>query len=244
MLTTESELQTAYGGSSVATNYVAARFCGELNRLLHDRQVNAVNRLIHQGRPRRVLEIAPGPGRITRDLSPVEHLVCLEFNCGMIEQGRAATALHRRASWVRGNGFQLPFANNFDLVVCFRFIRHFHDADRRRLYAEIRRVLNPHGLLIMDGVNERTSRTLRSNRPAEYPVYDKLYDAMELHSELGAAGLEVLERDPVQKFYRLQYLSQVMLGPRANWANRWAIRGLEWLPGRDGLEWIVTCRRA
>ena len=31
---------------------------------------------------------------------------------------------------------------------------------------------------------------------------------------------------------------------QAGWLNRLVIRGLERLPRRDGLEWVVTCRRA
>jgi len=48
----------------------------------------------------------------------------------------------------------------------------------------------------------------------------------------------------VQKVFGLQARSQVILGPRSKLANRLLIRGLEVLPRREGLEWIVTCRRA
>lgn len=235
------EIQAAYSGSAVAAGYVRQRFESELNQLLHDRQRAAVQRAIDRVRPAHALEIAPGPGRLTRDVKPPGSLVCLEYNWGMIDQGRAACGA--RAFWVRGNGFHLPFAPHFDLVYSFRFVRHFHREDRERLYAEVRRVLNPGGLFVMDAVNEAVSRPLREASPKDYPIYDELYRPEALRAELRGAGLEPLGLRPVQKCLRWQSRSQVLLGPRANWLNRLVIRALERLPWRDGLEWVVTCRR-
>lgn len=240
-LASESELQQAYRGEASAARYIDVRFASELHRLLHDRQVAAVQRLMAQARPHKILEIAPGPGRLTRHLQPTGMLVCLEYNEGMIVHGRPACG--ERALWVRGNGFQLPFGQYFDLVYSFRFVRHFHRADRERLYSEIRRVLRPGGYVVLDAVNERVSKPLREAHPDEYAVYDKLYRLPDLCDELKQAGLAPLQLQPVQKWYTWQYRSQVFLGPRASWLNRWVVRGLEALPRREGLEWIVTCRR-
>ena len=87
-LCTENEIQSAYSGERMAASYVANRFQSELNRLLHERQVAAVNRVMSEARPQHALEIAPGPGRVTRDVRPAQQLTCLEFNEGMIEEGR------------------------------------------------------------------------------------------------------------------------------------------------------------
>jgi SAM-dependent methyltransferase len=241
-LASETEIRAAYESDATAASYVADRFVSELHRLLHDAQVAAVQRAIGRVRPQRTLEIAPGPGRATRDIRPTGTLVCVEFNQGMIAHGRSSCA--NGAAWVRGDGFRLPVAGGFDLVYSFRFVRHFHREDRERLYGEVRRVLRPGGWLVIDAVNERVSRPLRDAHPDEYPIYDKLYRPDELRDELSGAGLIPVEFEPVQKFYRAQWCSQVLLGPRASSVNRLIVRGLEWLPKRDGLEWIVTCRRA
>ncbi len=242
-LATETEIQTAYRSRAVAAEYTAVRFGNEVHGLLHDRQVAAVQRVMDEARPRRALEIAPGPGRLTRDVRPTGSLVCLEYNEGMIEQGRAACGPH--VQWVRGNAFELPLAaGEFDLAYSFRFVRHFHLPDRRRLYDGIRRVLRPGGHFVMDAVNERVSGPLRRRRPEEYAVHDELYSPDRLRAELADAGFEVVRLEPVQKCFGWQHCSQVLLGPRASWLNRLVVRGLEWLPFRDGLEWIVTCRRA
>lgn len=241
-LASEQEIRDAYRRPEVAARYVADRFLGEVPRLLHQRQVAAVQRVMDAVRPGRALEIAPGPGRLTRDLRPTGALVCVEYNQAMIEQGRAACG--DAARWVRGNAFQLPFAADFDLVYSFRFVRHFRLPDRRRLYEGIRGVLKPGGYFLLDAVNARVSGPLRRRHPDAYPIYDELYSPDQLRAELAAAGFEVLRLEPVQKCFRWQYRSQVWLGPRANWLNRWVVRALERLPVREGLEWVVTCRRA
>jgi ubiquinone/menaquinone biosynthesis C-methylase UbiE len=241
-LATEGEIQAHYAGQAAAEHYVRNRFTSEVQRLLHDRQVATVQSLIDRHRPEKVLEIAPGPGRVTRDLRAGGRLTCLEFNDGMIEQGRAVS--EPGTTWVQGNAFELPFGEEFDLVYTFRFIRHFHRGDRNRLYAQVRRVLRPGGLFVMDAVNERVSRPLREAHPEEYPVYDKLYRPDDLRTELEEAGFEIASLAPVQKMVGLQCRSQNLIGPRVNALNRLIIRLLERLPRRDGLEWIVTCRRA
>ncbi len=238
----EQGIQDAYQGTEFAQQYVSRRFESELNRVLHEAQVGAVSRVMQRHRPERALEIAPGPGRVTRDVVPSGSLTCLEYNEGMIETGRQNCRAD--INWVQGNAFELPFGQEFGFVYSYRFVRHFHQADRKRFYEQVRKVLHPGGVLIFDAVNQPLSQPLRDRKPEQYPIYDKLYQRDELIREVTEAGFEILELVPVQKFPRTQYLSQVVLGPRSNLLNRLVIRSLEALPLRDGLEWIVTCRRA
>src|SRR5262249_17496085 len=104
------------------------------------------------------------------------------FNEGMIEEGRRHCP--QPPAWVRGNAFQLPFdPKSFDLVYSFRFIRHFHSADRQRLYAQLKQVLRPGGYFMMDAVNERASKPWR--RPGAVP---HLGQALPPGGSAGGAG--------------------------------------------------------
>lgn len=241
-LATEAEIQQSYQDPVTAQGYVENRFVAPLTRLLHERQVGAVNRAIRGIHPRRTLEVAPGPGRVTRDVQNTGELTCLEFNEGMITEGRRCCS--ERVQWVRGNAFEMPFeAADFDFAYSFRFVRHFHRGDRDRLYAELRRILKPGSLLVLDAVNEQVSGPLRQANPAGYPIYDKLYrDTDELTTELGAAGFEVVRLESVQRWFAMQYRAQVLLGPRSQLLCRLAVQALEHMRRGPALEWIVTCR--
>ena len=242
MLANESEIQRSYEGLEVAKEYVDKRFSSELMRLLYERQVEAANRILTATSTNHALEIAPGPGRITRKICMPGNLVCLEFNEGMIQEGKAACSPH--IGWIRGNAFDLPFGEQFDFVYTYRFIRHFHLEDRTRLYAQIHRVLRPGGILLFDAVNEKISKPLRDANPEAYPIYDKLYSSeQELAEEMKASGFEVIEINPVQRWFNLQYRVQILLGPRSSKLCTLAIRTLERLRRGPALEWIVKCRR-
>ena len=242
-LQTESEIQNSYSDPTKAQEYVEQRFTSELMALLHERQVAAVNRVMHQQQPHDALEIAPGPGRLTRDVRPAGRLVCLEFNEAMIDVGRSATT--NGAEWMQGNAFELPFSEEFDFAYSFRFIRHFKREDRERLYKQIRGTLKPGGTLVMDAVNAVVSKPLRDANPEGYPIYDKLYETEdELRAEQQEAGFEVVSIDPVQRWFGPQCKAQILLGPRSRLLCRMVIRTLERLRRGPALEWIVTCRRA
>ena len=242
-LATQQEIRDSYQGRDVAVAYVEQRFTNELMRLLHDRQVAAVQSVFDDHRPAAALELAPGPGRVTRDLRPSGRLTCLEFNDGMIAEGMAAC--RNGAEWIQGDAFQLPFEEQFQFVYSFRFIRHFHRRERDQLYQQIHNVLNTGGRLVVDAVNERVSGPLRRAKPANYPIYDKLYRSeQELIDELRDNGFEVVRLEPVQRWFSLQSRAQVLLGPRSGRLCRWAIRALEHLRSGPALEWIVECRRA
>jgi len=240
----ESGIGASYRGEDKARTYVEQRFVSELMSLLHERQVEAINRVMREERPSRSLEVAPGPGRLTRDVAPSGKLICLEFNEGMICEGKR----HCKESvqWRQGNAFELPFdEGDFDFAYSFRFIRHFHRADRQRLYSQLHRVLRPEGILVFDAVNAQVSLPLRLANPNNYPIYDKLYDSQyELKRELTDAGFEVLRIVPVQKWFHAQSKAQNLLGPRSRKLCRWAVRGLERMRRGPALEWIITCRRA
>jgi SAM-dependent methyltransferase len=236
-------IRNAYEGRDTAQKYVAERFVSELTRLQHERQVAAINRAFQLRKAQDVLEIACGPGRLTRDVRLPSHLSCLEYNAGMLEEARQNCPAAIR--WIRGDAFSMPFESQFDLVYTFRFIRHFRLPDRRRLYDQVHRALRPDGWLVMDAVNAVVSGPVRAANPADYPVYDKLYDRLDdLRGELAESGFELVTAEPVLTWYPAQFRAQVLLGPRSSWLCRTAIRMLEKLRSGPALEWIVTCRRA
>lgn len=248
MFRSPDEIRRAYRDEDVAREYIGTRFEEPLGALLHKRQVAAVRRLVEHHSPARVLELAPGPARLTRDLAPriAGAGVAVDASLQMLEEARRrlrAAGTEHRWRFVQADAFQLPLRGPFDLAYSFRLIRHFAEADRRRLYGELHRVMRPGARLVFDAVNESVSAPLRQRNPEEYRHYDALLTADGVRRELGECGFEVETLVGVQHRVEILGRLQTLVAPR----SRTIARGLMALVDRSGgepLEWIVTCRRA
>lgn len=248
MIQGTAEIRRAYGDAHIVERYLEERFGHPLGALLHRRQARWLKRLLHAQRPQRVLEIAPGPARLTVEIAPA--ITCgatlLDASAAMLTEAkrRLAPVGVGRWNYLQGDVFQLPFRTQFDLVYVFRLLRHFEAPERARVYAEIGRVLRPGGVLVFDAVNEAVSARLRARQhPGEYRHYDALMRPETLRSELAAAGFQVESLVGVQHCYHVLHHLQVLLAPRAARLARTAMEIVDRLGPGEPLEWIVTCHR-
>ncbi len=238
-------LRDAYRKDSVARSYVEERFKQPIGALLHARQSDALRRLIRRVGPGRILEVAPGPARLTIETVDVfrGHGVMMDASAQMLAEG--CRRLGRQSPWraVQGDVFSLPFRSEFDLAYTFRLIRHFERPDRSRIYSQLARVLKPGGRLMFDAVNEKVSAPLRAAAaPGEYEHFDALLRPDELRAELEESGFALESLQGVQHRYPLMGSAQVLIAPRSRAVARAAMECLDW-SGGEPLEWIVTCRR-
>jgi ubiquinone/menaquinone biosynthesis C-methylase UbiE len=245
VITGRAPIRAAYRDDKVARGYVDARFRDPLGAMLHARQVRALRRLIREVKPRRVLEIAPGPARLTVDVAPVVsgQAVIVEASPQMLAE--ATRRLNgTRCQALQGDAFQLPFGSVFDFVYVFRLIRHFQINDRAAMYRQIARVLRPGGLAVFDAVNEFVSAPIRARAPQEYRHYDALMRPDVLRAELATCGLEIVSLEGVQRQYETLTRIRDLVSPHARGVARLAIELVDRFGGGQPLEWIVTCRRA
>ena len=240
-------LRDAYRDERVAARYIENRFREPLGALLHARQARVLRAIVHEARPREVLEVAPGPARLTVEVARV-----LDRPGTVIDASPAMLAEARRrldaagATWrsVAGDAFALPVHGPFDLVYSFRLIRHFERPERLRLYREMARVLRPGGLFVFDAVNADVSGPIRAAAaPGEYEHFDALLRLPELETELGEAGFGIASLTGVQHHYRTLSRAQILIAPRSRPLARAVMEVVDRLGGAP-LEWIVTCRRA
>ena len=240
------QLRRYYQDQGVATEYMDLRTTQPLNGVLHRRQVAFLNDALARYAPATVLEIACGPGRLTTAMRGVRRGVAVDSSAAML-----ATALRRMpaadGAWtfLRTDAFVLPFrAEAFDAAYTLRFIRHFHDAERERLYAELRRVLRPHGLFMVDALNRDVSYPYRLKRGLEhYPIYDALYRRDEIVAELRAAGFEVVRIAPMLRHAPLQRALNRLRRVRLDAVARALIGALEHLPETRPSGWMLLCRK-
>jgi ubiquinone/menaquinone biosynthesis C-methylase UbiE len=240
------DLRRYYQDQGVATGYMDLRTTQPLNGVLHQRQVAFLNAALARYAPATVLEIACGPGRLTTAMRGVRRGVAVDSSPAML-----ATALGRispaAGAWtfLRTDAFVLPFrAGAFDAVYTLRFIRHFHDAERARLYAEVRRVLRPHGLFMVDALNRDVSYPYRVKRGLEnYPIYDALYRRGEIVTEIEGAGFEVVLVAPMIRHAPVQRALNRLRRLRLDAVARAVIGALEYLPPTRPSGWMLLCRK-
>jgi ubiquinone/menaquinone biosynthesis C-methylase UbiE len=238
------ELQAFYQDREVVNSYLKRRTAQPLNGVLHRGQVAFLNRVVAERRPSRVLEIAPGPARLTAELEFAGRGLAVDASPQMLAVARDRLR-GRPGEWLtaRGDAFRLPVADrSVDLVYTTKFVRHFQRDDRARLYAQIRRVLRPGGAFVMDAQNRAISQPHREQKGLEkYPIYDVLYDLPELVDELEAEQLHVTRVGGLVKHFavqsRLNRLRHVGLTALASAL----VRAVELLPSGAPSTWMVLC---
>jgi ubiquinone/menaquinone biosynthesis C-methylase UbiE len=239
-------IQAFYDDPTVVESYLDRRTAQPLNSVLHERQVSFLNDVITELKPWRMLEVAPGPGRLSAEVLPVPVPVGIDASPRMLVEARRQTRAHHRPHWsfIHGDGFRLPFADGvFDLAYSVRFVRRFERERRSVIYREIRRVVRPGGHVVFDAQNRLVAEPHRSARGLDrYPVYDELYLRDELVAELEAAGLAPVRIEGIMRRFtwqwRLNRLRRFRLGPAA----RVLIRALEHAPDANPSTWMVLCK--
>ena len=247
----ETGVSSLYKDQTVADSYIKKRFTYSWQLLLHQAQVLEINTVIRRIQPQSILEIAPGPARLTVDLEGVKQGVMLEYSKEMLKVARkrlTEKGLDRAWELVHGNAFELSkLPGCFDFVYTFRFIRHFRWHDRSRLYGGISERLKKGGLLMFDVVNSCTRDKLdeKTTPPREdaLPVYDVTYTERGFRAEMDRYGFTVISMVPVLKHFKLQSRFSSKLDDVFPNLSAYLVHIFEKVPAIHPLEWIALCKK-
>jgi ubiquinone/menaquinone biosynthesis C-methylase UbiE len=150
-----------------------------------------------------VLELAAGTGVATRAMAaalpPSVSIVASDLNQPMLDYA-AARGTARPVAWRQADAMDLPFADgSFDAVVCQFAVMFF--PDKRRAFAEARRVLRPGGVFVFsawDRIEENefpdvVTAALAAVFPADPPRFmartpHGYHDVERIKRDLAAAG--------------------------------------------------------
>jgi ubiquinone/menaquinone biosynthesis C-methylase UbiE len=244
------QLKQAYSKKVVSDSYIDERFTSGIGRLLHEAQVKFVVEVINSYKINNVLEIAPGPARLTVDIGRACQKtsgIIMDVNANMLEHAQKrldSAGLAGRWETKLGDAFDLPFSDVFQMVYTFRFIRHFHEKEREMIYRQIRQHLVPNGYLVFDAINRAVSEPLRAMAsPDEYPIYDEMFDYPELAKEIEMNGFRIVELVAVQRNYSLLNKIQILVGPRSTKLAYFLMKLIEGTGKGQPLEWIVLCQK-
>lgn len=237
-----SDIKEYYQDSGVVGDYLRKRTAQPLGSILHREQVRFLNGVVASRAPRRLLEVAPGPARLSAEIQGSAQAVAAEFSPAMIEAARARVAGAPLAwRFVRADAFSLPFTDaGFDMAFTLRFVRHFSPEDRRRLYAELHRVLRPGGVLVVDAQN----RAVRAAGHVErHVVFDELYTPDSLGRELEENGFRLRELHGIIRHHALQRRLNRLRAYRLAGLARAVISALEHVPSAEPSTWMVVGER-
>lgn len=242
-----------YEEQSIAQSYLDKRMQFAWQRLLHRKQVDALNSVIRRLRPEHVLEVAPGPARLSVDLEGVQRGIMVENSQEMLNiAGRRLRESSLAGIWETRKGDAFALGQTIEpatmqLAFTFRFLRHFHTAERERLYAELRNCLAPRGLLVFDVVGADVLRRIEAQMPkrpaGEIPIYDVSYTLPEFAAEMRRNGFAVRKAVPVLRQFSTQSRISYAYAHRAQGLIDTAVRLLELVPSAAPLEWIAVCEK-
>jgi SAM-dependent methyltransferase len=187
---------------------IPALYDRHLGPLIFEPYARDLARRVADAKPRRVLEVACGSGRVTRQLHAMlprdVEIVASDFSASMLAFARSTLPDATRVTWREADGMALPFDDGaFDVVACQFGLMFFPDpaAGMR----ELARVVAPGGQLLVSTwdsmlvngfarvVHERVTAMLPDDPPQFMHVPFHLHDRVALHGMAMQAGLASAE---------------------------------------------------
>lgn len=209
-----------YRQNEVVKGYEQGRFSSFLGKLTHDMEIEAIKSTLEQTHPSKLLEIAVGPGRVSKNLDFFDIAVGIDTSNPMLKTARENVE-NQRWHFLNADALNMPFCSeSFDAIVTFRLLRHFTKEERTRAYREIRRVLRNDGVLILDVLNRNTGiitkifdKAYRSIlqimakliRGKSNTIYDVLYTRKDIEKELMDSGFQLKSINGIIQAYNLYF---------------------------------------
>lgn len=239
-------IREAYRKETRAGDYIKSRYEEDpFGRATHEHQLRVLRRVFGTLVPKRVLEVATGPARVTAELPRVESGLGIEQSPAMIELAEKRLREFGRDDWKiqQGDAFDLAFDAEFDLAMSFKLIRHFDRPDRMRLMANLRKAVRPGGHVVFDVAHESANRWLYAKWGLERGWIDDFWFSPEsIRQEVLEAGFAAVTLHPVQPAVRAQYYCWAHLWRFSRASAHVVARLLERLPSSFPLEWVAVCR--
>ncbi|MBD3204408.1 methyltransferase domain-containing protein [Candidatus Woesearchaeota archaeon] len=207
----KKQVKLMYQKERLVDNYDKERFSHFQGKLNHTLELFFINQAIKKNKIKELLEIAPGTGRITKELKILKYLG-LDSSPQMLK--KLEKIKKSNFEFVKGDAFDLPFKKKrFECILCFRLLRHFKIKKRIKLYNEMKRVIKRDGIIIFDALSRERGFLGKihdffykigfSIVKSKEKIYDKYYTKKELVDELHSNGFKILNIDSVNPDYAL-----------------------------------------
>lgn len=239
---TRDEVKKWYEREDIAKQYLSGKFSNSLGKIRHEKNVKIINSIIKKKKVKKILDLACGPARLTSELKGNFLGIAVDSSEEMLKIAKKRLKSNR---WniKKMDAFKVSQLNTkFQVITCFRFIRHFNYIERTKIYSEIKSLMEKDSYLIFDAVNKKKWQQIRKistflGKRDIVKVYDKFYTRKELIEELNNNGLKVIKLAPILNNYLIQYLFS-FLGS----FGYELICFFEKFKSKNPWEWVVICK--
>ena len=244
----KEEVKKWYEKKEIAGKYLEKRFEDPLGRLRHTKQIKVINFQIKKRKPKNVLDIACGPARITKDLKGKFKGLAVDNSDEMLNIAKKRLNLKKRKI-KKVDAFNLKLNQKFDLIIFFRFVRHFKIDKRKIFYKEVHNLLNDGGIFIFDVVNSKKWHSINKlskflGRKPNIPVYDKFYTKEELKKELKENGFKIIKLSPLINWFLIEFIiSNFFCFVRLNKLGFYLLYLIDKIRGFSPWEWVVIAKK-
>lgn len=189
MIKSKKELKEYYNRKRVVEEYDLKRFHNTYGNIQHEIEMGIINSTISKYKNPRLLEIAVGTGRVTKNIKGSG--IGIDSSENMLEIARK-----NAPNWkfVKMDAKNLNFRQKFDIVISLRLIRHFNRRDRKEVYKKIHHLLSGKGILIFDMPTGRQDKILRFID--KFKRHDRIYEAdtpiNKISKELSESGFDII----------------------------------------------------
>jgi ubiquinone/menaquinone biosynthesis C-methylase UbiE len=182
--------------------------------------------------------VGAGAGRITQRYRQFEHIVLLDYSYTQLQQAQARLGQNGRYLFVAADAYRLPFVPGlFDAATMIRTLHHMADAPRS--IQQVRQVLQPGGIFILEYANKQNIKAILrywlrrqswnpfSLEPVEFAALNFDFHPQAIRVWLEAARFSILRQLTVSHF-RMAMLKRwvplkllVTIDSAAQWTGDW-----------------------
>ena len=121
MKTNKEWVKNKYRRKEIVKKYNKTRFTHFQGRLNHLMEIIFINEALKKYNIEKILEIAPGTGRIAKELN-VDQYIGIDSSETMLKESKKIKK--KGYKFIEGNAFNLPFfTNSIECIICFRLDR-------------------------------------------------------------------------------------------------------------------------
>lgn len=225
-----------YEGSTYRTDFWEGQ-----GRSYEDRVERIALRRLLPAQGRRLLEVGAGFGRLTHEYDGYEQVVLMDYSLSQLRYAQEQLGDSRRFIYVAADAYQLPFREGvFDGATIIRVIHHI--ADVPAVLRQVRRVMIPGGVFILEYANKRNLKALlryargqqrwdpNSLEPVEFVELNFDFHPDYMRAQLVGAGFALQRSIPVS-FFRLAFLkNRLPTGLLAGLDGLLQLTGLHYTP--------------